>query len=74
MAIVPVKQSMTRPTVRGVRPRRDFGAPEQRRMRAADLFEQGVIPAEVARQVGASHHIVSDPVLHGAPLRCPGGV
>jgi hypothetical protein len=29
-------------------------------MRAADLFEQGVIPAEVARQVGASHPIVSD--------------
>ncbi len=29
-------------------------------MRAADLFEQGVIPAEVARQVGVSHQIVSD--------------
>jgi transposase len=32
----------------------------ERRMRAADLFEQGVIPAEVARQVGVSHQIVSD--------------
>ena len=29
-------------------------------MRAADLFDQGVIPAEVARQVGVSHQIVSD--------------
>jgi len=25
-----------------------------------DLFEDGVIPAEVARQVGVSHQIVSD--------------
>jgi hypothetical protein len=29
-------------------------------MRGVDLFEQGVIPAEVARQVGVSHQIVSD--------------
>jgi len=29
-------------------------------MRAADLFEQGVIPAEIARQVGVSHQIVSE--------------
>src|SRR6266700_3359996 len=29
-------------------------------MRAADLFEDGVIPAEVARQVGVSHQIASD--------------
>src|SRR3989440_12135276 len=43
-----------------VRPRRDFAAMEQRRMRAADLFEQGVSPAEIARQVGVSHQIVSD--------------
>jgi transposase len=33
---------------------------ERRRMRAVDLFEQGVIPAEIARQVGVSHQIVSD--------------
>jgi transposase len=33
---------------------------EERRMRAAELFERGVIPAEVARQVGVSHQIVSD--------------
>ena len=29
-------------------------------MRAADLFEHGVIPAEIARRVGVSHQIVSD--------------
>ena len=38
----------------------------ERRMRAADLFEQGVIPAEVGRQLGVSHQIVSD---WRAPLR-----
>jgi transposase len=43
-----------------VRPRRDFAALEERRMRAAALFEQGVISAEVGRQVGVSHQIVSD--------------
>src|SRR6266487_449538 len=42
------------------RPRRDFQAMEERRMRAADLFEQGVRPAEIARQVGVCHQIVSD--------------
>ena len=45
---------------RRVRPRRDFAALQERRMQAADLFEQGVISAEVARQVGVSHQIVSD--------------
>jgi len=33
---------------------------EERRMRAADLFRKGVIPAEVARQLGVSHQVVSD--------------
>jgi transposase len=33
---------------------------EQRRMRAADLFEQGVIPAEIARQIGVGHQRVSE--------------
>src|SRR5262245_29691817 len=42
------------------RPRRDLTAMEERRMRAADLFRKGVIPAEVARQLGVSHQIVSD--------------
>src|SRR6266550_6759581 len=60
MTSVPVKQRMSRSRVRHVRPRRDFAAMEERRMRAADMFEQGVIPAEIARQVGVSHQIVSD--------------
>jgi transposase len=33
---------------------------ERRRMQAADLFERDVSPAEIARQVGVSHQIVSD--------------
>src|SRR6267378_3961392 len=60
MTSVPVKQSASRSTARHVRPRRDFAAMEERRMRAADMFEHGVTPAEVARQVGVSHQIVSD--------------
>src|SRR5712691_6249267 len=60
MTTVPVKQSPSGSMVRRVRPRRDFAAMEERRMRAADMFEQGVTPAEIARQVGVSHQIVSD--------------
>jgi transposase len=29
-------------------------------MRAADLFEHGVIPAEIARQLGVAHQVVSE--------------
>src|SRR6266545_6417632 len=60
MAIIPVKQTGTWAPVPRVRQRRDFAAMEERRMRAADLFEQGVRPAEIARQVGVCHQIVSD--------------
>jgi transposase len=60
MMSVPVKHQASKPMRWRVRPRRDFAAMQERRMRAADLFEQGVIPAEVARQVGVSHQIVSD--------------
>jgi transposase len=60
MTDVPVKQQANNPTTQRVQPRRDFAALEERRMRAANLFEQGVISAEVARQVGVSHQIVSD--------------
>src|SRR5215216_3241073 len=60
MTSVPVKQNASKSTVRRVRTRRDFAALRERRMGAADLFERGVIPAEVARQVGVSHQIVSD--------------
>jgi len=33
---------------------------EERRMQAADLFEEGVTPAEIARRLGVWHQIVSD--------------
>src|SRR5213593_5280251 len=61
MSMIPVKLKRDiKSTARRVRPRRDFQAMEERRMHAADLFEQGVIPAEIARQVGVCHQIVSD--------------
>jgi transposase len=60
MAIVPVKQQASGSTVRRVHARRDFAAMQERRLRAAELFEQDVIPAEVARRVGVSHQSVSD--------------
>jgi transposase len=59
MSMVPVKLNRES-TARRVRPRRDFKAMEERRMRAADLFEQGVRPVEIARQLGVWHQIVSD--------------
>src|SRR5436190_18444468 len=60
MIRIPVKQTVSEASERRVRPRRDFAAMRERRMRAVDLFEQGVIPAEIARQVGVSHQIVSN--------------
>src|SRR5260370_2171604 len=54
------RKHAARSSGRRVRPRRDFAAMEERRMRAADLFEQGVSPAEIARQLGVCHQIVSD--------------
>jgi transposase len=33
---------------------------EARRMRAADLFRRGVIPSEIARQLGVTHQVVSE--------------
>jgi transposase len=33
---------------------------EERRLQAADLFRRGVIPAEIARQLGVSHQVVSE--------------
>src|SRR5229473_5393291 len=60
MTSVPVKQIHNSSTPRRVRPRRDFAAMEQRRMRAADFFERGMIPAEIARQMGVTHQIVSE--------------
>jgi transposase len=43
-----------------VRPRRDFAAMEARRMRAADLFKEGVPQADIARELGVAHQTVSD--------------
>ncbi len=43
-----------------VPPRRDFAAMEARRMRAADLFAQGEIQADIARELGVTHQTVSD--------------
>src|SRR5690242_21426658 len=40
--------------------RRDLKQMEERRLRAADLFRRGVIPAEVARQLDVSHQVVSE--------------
>src|SRR5215470_11621177 len=57
----PVSQAERTSSTQGrPRPRRDLKAMEERRMRAADLFWKGVIPAEVARQLGVSHQVVSD--------------
>ena len=53
-------QELTDSVRRRVRPRRDFKAMEERRMRAADLFRRGVIPAEIARQLGVTHQVVSE--------------
>jgi len=47
-------------TQRRSRPRRDLKAMEERRLRAADLFRRGVIPAEIARQLGVTHQVVSE--------------
>src|SRR5260370_9609532 len=58
--LVPVKQSSRRLTRRRVRGQREQQAMEQCRMRAADLFERGMIPAEIARRVGVAHQVVSE--------------
>src|SRR2546426_10696548 len=58
--VVPVKQRPRRFTKRRVVGQRDHQAMEQRRMRAADLFERGMIPAEIARRVGVAHQVVSE--------------
>src|SRR5690349_23655461 len=64
MSRIPVKQTSTKTTrVRKPVPSRrlrEFAAMEQRRLQAADLFERDVRPAEIARQLGVSHQIVSD--------------
>src|SRR5712691_6980808 len=58
--IIPVKHTPPRRSANRRVGRRDFKAMEQRRMRAAVLFERGVIPAEIARRVGVAHQVVSE--------------
>jgi len=53
------KYTVNRASAR-VRPRRDFAAMEERRMRAADLFAKGIAQADIARQLGVAHQTVSD--------------
>src|SRR5215467_5699044 len=61
MTPIPVKQQRpSRSTDRRSRGLRDHHAMEQRRMRAADLLERGLRPAEIARQVGVAHQVVSE--------------
>src|SRR5215510_1373511 len=61
MTPIPVKQPTPRRSAdRRSRGLRDQHRMEQRRMRAADLLERGVIPAEIARQVGVAHQVVSE--------------
>src|SRR3954447_1475670 len=57
---VPVKHDHTRRSNRRVVRQRDHQAMEERRMRAAELLERGVIPAEIARRVGVAHQVVSE--------------
>src|SRR3954466_5271733 len=57
---VPVKHDHTRRSNRRVVRQRVHQAMEERRMRAAELVERGVIPAEIARRVGVAHQVVSD--------------
>ena len=59
MGSIPVKPRPGRARSRRGGEKRDLAELEQRRMHAADLFEQGVIPAEIARRVGVRHQIVS---------------
>src|SRR5215510_1754520 len=61
MTSVPVKRQKTRRSAdRRSRGLRDHHTMELRRMRAADLFERGVISAEIARPVGVAHQVVSE--------------
>src|SRR5438094_7481397 len=53
------QQPLSKLSSKRVRPRRDFAAMEERRMRAVDLFEQGVRPAEIARQLGVASDCVA---------------
>jgi transposase len=57
---VATQADRTSPKRRQPQPRRDVKAMEERRLQAADLFRRGVIPAEIARQLGVTHQVVSE--------------
>src|SRR5438270_10786723 len=57
--LIPVKHAPSRSRAQRGRGKRELGELEQRRMHAAELFEEGLIPAEIARRVGVRHQIVS---------------
>src|SRR5579862_9199974 len=58
--LIPVKQTPSRSArTRCGADKRDLAVPEQPRMHAAEFFEQGLIPAEIARRVGVRPQIVS---------------
>src|SRR6266576_2937820 len=61
-SVIPVNQQQhhRRSADRRSRGLRDHHAMEVRRMKAAILVERGVIPAEIARQVGVAHQVVSE--------------
>jgi transcriptional regulator with XRE-family HTH domain len=53
------KTSVPTTTSRRVRPRRDFEALTQRRLRAGTMFEGGSTQADVARDLGVSRETAS---------------
>ena len=53
------KTSVPTPTSKRVRPRRDFEAMTQRRLRAGTMFQKGSSQADVARELGVSRETAS---------------
>ena len=60
MSQIPVKSRSRWSRAQRGGERRDLAALERRRTHAAELFEAGFIPAEIARRVGVRHQIVSE--------------
>lgn len=56
---MPASRVASKKTTKPVRPRRDFEALKERRLRAADLFSKGKSQAEVAHALGVSRESAS---------------
>ena len=56
---MPASRVTSNKTTKPVRPRRDFEALKERRLRAADLFRKGKSQAEVAQALGVSRESAS---------------